>query len=63
MTPPPDLKPCPFCGSENAPEEMRIGTCFVRCSLHRGGCGTEGPTDTTLAAAVRTWNLRAGGEQ
>ena len=58
-----ELKPCPFCGHTTAPEEMRIGTCFVRCTKHKGGCGTEGPTETTLAAAVKRWNLRSGDEQ
>ena len=59
----PELKPCPFCGSENAPEKVGIIVCFVHCTKSRGGCGADGPTETSLAAAVKRWNLRAGDEK
>lgn len=46
-----EIKPCPFCGSENL-EVKGINTRFVRCER----CGTYGPDAKSDEEAVRFWN-------
>ena len=59
-----DLKPCPFCGSEevhtartildNWPPNIAIANIFVMCE----GCGAAGRSETTEEKAVESWNRR-----
>jgi len=59
-----DLKPCPFCGSEDV-EIVPIGDVYPfeadsnsvqgYCSF----CGCLGPEKETEAEATRAWNCRA----
>lgn len=69
-----ELKPCPFCGSDNAPHvtdcietmvchnivECEDETLFwVTCSVLRGGCGAEAGYVRNKADAIAAWNARA----
>lgn len=69
-----ELKPCPFCGSDNAPhvtdciETMvchNIAECedetlfWVTCSVLRGGCGAEAGYVRDKDDAISAWNARA----
>lgn len=51
-----DLKPCPFCGSTDAPIlTSSIGLFWGKCT----GCGAEGPVKNFRFAATEAWNTRA----
>ncbi len=63
-----DLKPCPFCGSE----ELRYVTTFETKAVTRdeehaevyvkcGVCCGQGPKGNDLIFAIRQWNRRADG--
>ena len=59
-----ELKPCPFCGSEevhtartiidNCPPNIAIANIFVMCE----GCGAAGRSETTVEKAIESWNKR-----
>lgn len=59
-----DLKPCPFCGSEevhttrtiidNLPANIKVADIFVMCE----GCGAAGRSETTAEKAIESWNRR-----
>lgn len=52
-----ELKPCPFCGSENVGISLWLGHCCVTC---RGCLGGIAPApDLTKEDAVAAWNRRA----
>ena len=60
-----ELKPCPFCGSADAPRlYTRHGKdgwrdrYMVICDYEDGGCGSEGGWYTTDDEAVECWNRR-----
>ncbi len=46
----PELKSCPFCGSQ----EVALVGSFVRC----GSCGAAGPYGASHEEAVQRWNDR-----
>lgn len=46
-----NLKPCPFCGSE----DLQVRKSYVECL----GCGTMGPDKSDDASACTLWNQRA----
>jgi hypothetical protein len=71
---PPDLKPCPLCGSDSLivtlepASETNDGagnttTCpdhwHVTCDARAGGCGCDGPWCQSANEATRSWNRRA----
>jgi len=59
MTKPPDLLPCPFCGKQPQMEHnMNEGHTVIRC--RRSGDSHGEFFRTTLAAAIRAANKRAG---
>lgn len=51
-----ELKPCPFCGSENikALYNHRVDVYTCLCI----GCGTDGPMWDNEQAAIKAWNSR-----
>jgi Lar family restriction alleviation protein len=56
----PELKPCPFCGSEgerltHESEEIE-GAWTIWCRY----CGAEGPLGDTAEKAAAEWNMRDG---
>lgn len=55
-----ELKPCPFCGSENVePQYAGCGDWYVMC----GSCATEGPWgETSKDSAIAAWNRRDGAQ-
>ncbi len=68
------LKPCPFCGSETAPDIFQLHDCFgddvaevqgdenflVVCDFSRKGCGAgTGWMFETKQEAAKAWNQRA----
>ena len=54
------LKPCPFCGSVQAPTLiMRSVSHHVECNYADGGCGARGPYKSVTQDAVAAWNKRA----
>ena len=50
----PELKPCPFCGSKDVDNELRLDR-----RVHCYGCRADGPEVPYAAAAAPTWNTRA----
>lgn len=51
----PELKPCPFCGSDN------VGISTIEDRSHYGdcwACEAEGPWKATVAEAIEAWNTR-----
>ena len=54
MTKPPELKPCPFCGSENLYVHTNIEESDVFCPE----CETNGPVHNSDAEAIAAWNTR-----
>ena len=48
-----DLKPCPFCGSDNTRAYSSTGICWVECL----SCDAVGPTAKTEAEAIDAWNM------
>jgi len=69
-----ELKPCPFCGSSNAPKYMSedefremmgitedVGERrgIIICSWLKGGCGAIGSgAPKSKASAITVWNIR-----
>jgi Lar family restriction alleviation protein len=55
------LNPCPFCGSTSPKIGIRDRGeyCVLRYYVTCQGCGGEGPSETTEAAAIAEWNRRA----
>jgi Lar family restriction alleviation protein len=55
------LEPCPFCGSTspNVGVGDRGENFALRHYVTCQGCGGEGPSETTEAAAIDAWNRRA----
>ena len=54
-----ELKPCPFCGSENLTLLKPIpgfATSFVRCN----SCRAFGPDSDNTDQAAKAWNNRRG---
>ena len=54
-----ELKPCPFCGSEDVQEAGPLGfsqSWVVFCL----DCAIEGPKREAQADAIAAWNRRAG---
>lgn len=49
-----ELKPCPFCGSDNVRMDTDYGVYFVLCV----NCQTEGPDDPDKSTAIKLWNGR-----
>ena len=61
------LKPCPFCGSGDAPRlYTRHGKdgwrdrYMVICDYDDGGCGSCSGWYTTIGDTIECWNTRAG---
>lgn len=55
-TPPPSLKPCPFCGGEAVLAHSHSEPFDLAACLH---CHTQGPARPTRAEAITAWNNRA----
>lgn len=59
---PDDLKPCPFCGSEDVSVDTMLATGYVRCKT----CQAFGPTvcsktnKEAVEEAIKLWNKRNG---
>ena len=51
----PELKPCPFCGSDENLEVQDGPYPFILCKP----CGAYGPSGEDVADAYRRWNRRA----
>lgn len=57
---PDDLKPCPFCGSEDVSVDTMLTTGYVRCKT----CQAFGPTvcsetnEEAVEEAIKLWNKR-----
>lgn len=59
-----ELKPCPFCGSEEVhvtradtsylPANIKIADIVVICE----GCGATGRSETSVEKAIESWNRR-----
>jgi len=50
-----ELKPCPFCGSEDLYTKQHAGMFSIECNE----CVAEGPPNTTgIHAAIAAWNKR-----
>jgi Lar family restriction alleviation protein len=49
----PELKPCPFCGSEKVSVVTNYQSA-VECAK----CMANGPLDMSIAVAVKEWNTR-----
>lgn len=61
-----ELKPCPFCGDDEAPRMMiRKGKdgwrdrYYVLCEYNEGGCGAESGWYHYESEAAEAWNRRA----
>jgi len=55
-----NLLPCPFCGSDTAPEIDRFCEWqYVTCNASVGGCGAGSNEFMTGSAAAAAWNTRA----
>lgn len=57
-----ELKPCPFCGSENAgvkEDDENSGMIWIICR----DCGSMGEWDYSVKKAKQHWNRRANDEQ
>lgn len=52
-----ELKPCPFCGSENVGISLWLGHCCITCRDCLGGIAPA--PDLTKEDAVAAWNRRA----
>ena len=55
-----ELKPCPFCGSENCETRtvfytVKLSRNWVTCHI----CGAHGPVEPTKKQAQQSWNRRA----
>ena len=46
-----ELRPCPFCGSDN----LGLSEIF---RVHCYGCGAEGPARSRMESAAKQWNRR-----
>jgi len=56
----PELKPCPFCGSDGLIYHSRDGeVAFVRCVKWLEGCMGASVTSTEDVDAIKQWNARA----
>lgn len=61
-----NIKPCPFCGSKEAPRiqshklsfETEKSSVWVFCWLSYGGCGASGPSKDSEELAICAWNGR-----
>lgn len=49
-----EIKPCPFCGSEDVEVFPNYGRYFAACC----DCGSEGPNKERKEEAIRKWNQR-----
>ena len=49
-----EIKPCPFCGSEDVEVFPNYGHYFAACC----DCGSEGPNKERKEEAIRKWNQR-----
>ena len=49
-----EIKPCPFCGSEDVEVFSNYGRYFVTCC----DCGSEGPNKEGKEEAIKGWNQR-----
>lgn len=54
----PNLKPCPFCGSDVDFVSEMESRCFVAVCLE---CYADGPMGSTKSHAVELWNERQAG--
>lgn len=50
-----ELKPCPFCGSDDLRYMFYGGSTVIHCA----GCGIDGPVGADDDEAVEKWNCRA----
>lgn len=55
-----ELKPCPFCGSNDIDIEKleKYGTYYLSCKQ----CSIEQPLYNTLEQAINAWNRRTNNE-
>lgn len=54
-----ELKPCPFCGSENVRvAENRMDYLFIGYSVHCNRCGAETSYTKDKDKAIEAWNKR-----
>ena len=53
----PELKPCPFCGSNNAKAYFKPKYNYhgVRC----GACPAAGPPEKTIEGGIKAWNSQS----
>lgn len=50
----PDLKPCPFCGSEKVATAVQYPYLWMFCEY----CYSSGPYETDAGGAINAWNMR-----
>ena len=61
MTKTTEMRPCPFCGSDEVDVGEHMFNRRVK-SVGCGECGAEGPCSTKKEEAIRMWNQRTGPE-